>query len=123
MRLINTLAECVRKLRRETKPLYFQSRADRLAKAIVKDIEMTTEKEDQNQPPEERRNAVFVDEKGRCLKIMIYDAGEDSLPTALGALELAKDVAKQQFSMWRAKDAQRKGGILVPGKNGNLRVN
>jgi hypothetical protein len=65
-------------------------------------------------PTEEnpRRNGIFINQQERSLQIIVYQNDEDSIPRALGSLEMAKDVVKQQMSQWHSR--QRGNGILVP---------
>ena len=66
-------------------------------------------------PTEEhpRRNGVFINEKERSIQVVIYENGEQSMGMALGSLEMAKDVVKQQLTAWHMREKQRTG-ILVP---------
>jgi hypothetical protein len=66
-----------------------------------------------------RRNGVFINDKEKCLQVMIFQNGDDSLPMALGSLELAKDVIKQKMTEWNIRQRQIQPKILVPG-NGKL---
>ena len=65
-----------------------------------------------------RRNGIFLNEKDRSIQVIIYENGEQSLPMALGSLEMAKDVVKQQLTAWHIRETRRPG-ILVPG-NGKV---
>ena len=67
-------------------------------------------------PTEEnpRRNGIFVNEKDRSLQIILYQNGEQSLGMALGSLEMAKDMVKQQLTAWHMRE-QKRPSILVPG--------
>lgn len=66
-------------------------------------------------PTEEhpRRNGIFINEKERSIQVVIYENGEQSMGMALGSLEMAKDVVKQQLTAWHMREKPRTG-ILVP---------
>lgn len=67
---------------------------------------------------QEQRNAVLLNDDMRCFRIDIFDHNRpEDLETALGTLELAKDVIKQKLSEWHYKDKMR-SGLLVPKGNG-----
>lgn len=66
-----------------------------------------------------KQSGVLINEQGRCFRVEIVDHGTpESLAMALGNLEIAKDVIKQQMSVWHSRD-QRRAAILVPRGNGN----
>ena len=77
-------------------------------------------------PTEEapRRNGIFVDDQERSLQVVIYENDEDSIPRALGSLEMAKDVVKQKLMEWHMRQKTRTH-ILVPGNgrsHGNIKT-
>jgi hypothetical protein len=64
----------------------------------------------------EKHNGVFINEAGRSIKIEIFDHGkEGTLENALGTLEMAKDIVKQQIVGWHLKEQRAKGIIAVRG--------
>ncbi len=64
-------------------------------------------------------NGVYINEVGRSFKIEIFDQGTPgTLESALGTLEIAKDILKHQIPLWHAK-AQARSAILVPRGNGH----
>lgn len=68
---------------------------------------------------DKKTSGVLINEQGRCFRVEIFDHGTpQSLAEALGTLEIAKDVIKQQMSIWHVKE-QKRSGLLVPGGNGN----
>lgn len=72
--------------------------------------------------PEENsteKTGTYINEQKRQIIVQIFDTGSpEFLATALGALEIAKDVVKQTLTAWHQSDRNRKG-ILVPKPNGN----
>lgn len=64
------------------------------------------------------QTGTYINEGQRQIMVKICDTGSPTdLATALGALEIAKDVIKQTLTAWHMKDRQRKG-IIVPKTNG-----
>ncbi len=64
-------------------------------------------------------NGVYINEARRCFRIDIFDKGTPgTLESALGTLEIAKDILKHQIPAWHAKQ-QAQRGILVPKGNGH----
>lgn len=59
-----------------------------------------------------RRNGILVNDQEKSILVRIYQNGDESLCQALGSLEMAKDVVKQQLTAWHMR--QRKSPILVP---------
>lgn len=67
----------------------------------------------------DKQSGVLINEQGRCFRVEIFDHGTpQSLAEALGTLEIAKDVIKQQMSIWHVKE-QKRAAILIPRGNGN----
>lgn len=67
---------------------------------------------------EQEKTGTYIHEVKRAFVVKIFDDGtEDSLARAIGALDIAKDVVKQNMSLWHMKEAQRRA-ILVPNGNG-----
>jgi hypothetical protein len=59
-------------------------------------------------------NGTYINENKRCFQVHIFDSGKDAdLATAIGTLEIAKDIVKQKLSEWHIRDKQAKA-IIVP---------
>jgi hypothetical protein len=67
-------------------------------------------------------NGTYVSDKDRQFVVKIYDGGKPSdLAVALGTLEIAADIIKNQMSRWHQADANR-SGIIVPGPQEQVSV-
>lgn len=62
------------------------------------------------------KNGTYISDKDRQFIIKIHDTGRpQDLATALGTLEIAADVIKNQMSQWHKADLNRKNtGIIIP---------
>lgn len=70
------------------------------------------------------KNGTYISDKDRQFVIKIFDSGRpQDLALALGTLDIAADVIKNQMSRWHQADANRKpSGIIVPVAPEDVRV-
>jgi hypothetical protein len=67
----------------------------------------------------EDQTGTYINESERMIMIKIFDSSDPLvLAAALGTLEMAKDIVKQQLTAWHDRE-RRRSAILTPKLHGN----
>lgn len=69
------------------------------------------------------QSGTYINESQRQIIVKICDAGgPGDLASALGCLEIAKDVVKNTLTQWHLRDRQKKVIIVPESPNGGISV-